>query len=306
LITALLYNVKIDSLWLNFGYSEEPSIQDVYSRGVEFHENLPKVMFPHMPKRATFHHLDVAIGYGDQSSLFTRNFHSIYTGINISPEQLHIARQRFPHLDLRVMSATTLRFPDAQFDVVTCVDSAVHFDTRDAFVREAFRVLKPGGRLMMLDMTWPNSTNRTLEDYPVFLSEPGYLDEWKHHTFDHIPIPVSNRVDKGAYEQMMIRAGFKVQRFEDITENIVHLPNERFFRSSPYARTPPPPGRPFVYGLGSVFSTMDRRAFFAAQRGLSETVSPLPLSFSLDFQGYISASSWLKNVRYVFVVVDKP
>ena len=40
------------------------------------------------------------------------------------------------------MDATELDFRDNSFDSIICVEAAFHFDTREKFVREAYRVLK--------------------------------------------------------------------------------------------------------------------------------------------------------------------
>ena len=49
-------------------------------------------------------------------------------------------------------SRSGLDFPKPQFDAVICVEAAFHFNTRDIFLREALRILKPRGSLVLSDM----------------------------------------------------------------------------------------------------------------------------------------------------------
>ncbi|NGO72789.1 SAM-dependent methyltransferase, partial [Streptomyces boncukensis] len=104
------------------------------------------------------HVLDVGFGYAEQ------DFHWMRTrkperivGINVTPAQVRVAQQRAreldlgERLDLREGSATSLPFESASFDRVVALESSVHFDTRQTFLAEAFRVLRPGGVLATTD-----------------------------------------------------------------------------------------------------------------------------------------------------------
>jgi SAM-dependent methyltransferase len=67
------------------------------------------------------------------------------SGVDAAEGLLDIARRRVPAADLRHGSMTDLPWPEASFDFVTGVNAFVYAD--DGGLSEAFRVLKPGGRL---------------------------------------------------------------------------------------------------------------------------------------------------------------
>jgi ubiquinone/menaquinone biosynthesis C-methylase UbiE len=73
-------------------------------------------------------------------------------GLDLSGGMLHQARQRRGPLHLVQGRASRLPFPRACFDLVYCVNALHHFDQPSSFVEEAWRLLRPGGKLAVFGM----------------------------------------------------------------------------------------------------------------------------------------------------------
>jgi microcystin synthetase protein McyJ len=104
--------------------------------------------------------LDVGFGFAEQDFFWLQKYGVQHiTGVNITNMQVERSKARVAErgltdrIDLHVGSATDLKFPDGSFTKVTALECAHHFDTREQFFEEAFRVLAPGGTLATADGT---------------------------------------------------------------------------------------------------------------------------------------------------------
>src|SRR5690606_22499327 len=105
------------------------------------------------------HVLDVGAGYGAGAVIYAKRCRpASITGIDITPVRIEEGRKYVAAhgvadiVTLQLGSATAMDFADASFDKLVSVECAFHFDTRLDFLREAARVLRPGGTLALTDM----------------------------------------------------------------------------------------------------------------------------------------------------------
>lgn len=100
--------------------------------------------------------LEVACGTGIGLAYLARDASEV-AGLDIDPDNVARARALYRgRFDVRQGDACALPFPDERFDCVVILDAIYWLDDAREFVREARRVLRPGGRLVIttLSIEW--------------------------------------------------------------------------------------------------------------------------------------------------------
>jgi len=93
--------------------------------------------------------LEVGSGTGFWLTLLSQVTPSVF-GVDFSMGMLQQAKKRPAPLKLSRAAAIQLPYQNNAFELVFCVDAIHHFGDQRAFIAEAFRVLKPGGALVII------------------------------------------------------------------------------------------------------------------------------------------------------------
>lgn len=126
--------------------------------------------------------LDVACGNGRLLRMFSQKAHINAYGIDVSEEMITAAQKVHQDAVYRVSFADSIDFPDNTFDYVTVCCAFHHFTKPDAFMKEAFRVLKRNGMLCISDPS-PVAVIRWIENLIIPLMKMGDVRLYKISEF---------------------------------------------------------------------------------------------------------------------------
>lgn len=187
-----------------------------------------KWLRPHRPQQM----MDVATGTGDFALLACRMLRpQSLVGTDISEGMMQVARRkaREAGLDDRIRfrreDCEALTFADASFDAVTVAFGIRNFEHLDRGLREMCRVLRPGGHLVILELSTPDRfpMKQLYRIYSRLIPLMGRLVSHDRSAYTYLPQSIRAFPQGEVMSESIRRAGFSDVRFRRLTFGVCTL-----------------------------------------------------------------------------------
>ena len=178
--------------------------------------------------------LDIAGGTGDLAAKFSRlvGVDGRVVLADINDSMLKVGRDKLidgglvGNIDYVQADAEKLPFPDNHFDCITIAFGLRNVTDKDAALRSMYRVLKPGGRLLVLEFSKPqHAALGKLYDLYSFRVLPvmGQMVAGDAESYRYLAESIRKHPDQETLRQMLDDAGFVRSEFYNMTGGIVAL-----------------------------------------------------------------------------------
>lgn len=174
--------------------------------------------------------LDIATGTGDFAILSAQRLHpQSVTGADISEGMMQIAKQKVKEKKLDHIirfqreDCSALSFPDDTFDAVTVAYGVRNFENLDEGLRETCRVLKPGGHLLIVELSSPKNfpMKQLFAVYAkVVMPAIGRLISKDRSAYTYLPATMAAFPQGEVMQGILKKAGFREVYFKRFTFGI--------------------------------------------------------------------------------------
>ncbi len=177
--------------------------------------------------------LDLATGTGDLAVAIARAVPGArVTGADLSEGMIEVGRRKVAEagladrVTLLVADALALPFPDASFDVVTIAFGVRNFEHLDRGYAEMARVLRPGGLLVVLELTPPSSAV-VRPFYNIYtrgvIPAVGRMVSKDSRAYTYLPESIAAVPARGAMTALMESAGLRDAEWRNLTLGVATI-----------------------------------------------------------------------------------
>ncbi|MCL1126306.1 bifunctional demethylmenaquinone methyltransferase/2-methoxy-6-polyprenyl-1,4-benzoquinol methylase UbiE [Shewanella surugensis] len=178
--------------------------------------------------------LDLAGGTGDLTAKFSRIVGPTgqVTLADINDSMLKVGRDKLRdkgivgNVNYVQANAEALPFPDNHFDIITIAFGLRNVTHKGAAIASMLRVLKPGGKLLILEFSKPqHDVMRKIYDLYSFkiLPKMGKMITKDADSYEYLAESIRMHPDQETLKQMMTDAGFEQVSYTNMTDGIVAL-----------------------------------------------------------------------------------
>jgi demethylmenaquinone methyltransferase/2-methoxy-6-polyprenyl-1,4-benzoquinol methylase len=180
--------------------------------------------------------LDLATGTADMTILACRHLNpEKVTGLDLSAEMLELGSKKIEKeglsskIELLKGDAEAINFPENSFDAVTVAFGARNFENLEKGLKEIYRVLKPGGKLLILEFSKPRTVIKQLYNLYMGIVAPEVARWFKQNkqAYQYLNRSSNTFPDRREFTDVLSRIGFTDTKYKPLSFGICCIYNGR-------------------------------------------------------------------------------
>lgn len=209
-------------------YDKYDLMNDVMSLGIHrfWKKDLIMMMSPSKNKKL----IDVGCGTGDIGKLYLDAVNSQGEVFNVDPNKKMLEQgkrqlKKFNNISWKVNSAENLSFSSNYFDYYTISFGLRNTKDINKSLKEAYRVLKPGGRFLCLEFSKIDNSNLNFlyKNYSKLIPKIGKFIVGKSEPYEYLVKSIDKFVNQGQLLDLMEKNGFKNCKYRNFTGGVVAI-----------------------------------------------------------------------------------